>query len=93
MNKIELAFDKALTNLAGYEFGMKIYNEQVKGKIDLNKNFVFVFPKQIRVVASSFVQGFFSEIVEQIGLMATEERTIIESENERFAKSLLEKLQ
>ena len=93
MNRIKLVFDKSLSNLAGYEFGIKIYNEQVKGKINLEVPFVFEFPEQIKVVASSFVQGFFADIVNQIGLLATEERTKIESVNSRLSSSLLQKLQ
>lgn len=93
MNKVILYFEKTLTNLAGYEFGIEIYEEQVKGKIDTNKEFFIEFPKQIKVVASSFVQGFFEEIVNEIGLLATEERAIIVSENDKIVKTLIKKLQ
>lgn len=93
MNKVILYFEKALTNLAGYEFGIETYEKQVKGKIDINKDFIIEFPKQIKVVASSFVQGFFEEIVNEIGLLATEERAIIVSENDKIVKTLIKKLQ
>lgn len=93
MTHIILNFDKTLSNLAGYEFGLSVYNEQVKGKIDLSDEFIFEFPEQIKGVASSFVQGFFADIVKQIGLLATEERTHIISPNERITTSLLQKLQ
>lgn len=93
MNKVKLYFEKALTNLAGYEFGIEVYEEQVKGKIDINREFIIEFPEQIKVVASSFVQGFFEEIVNSIGLLATEERTVIVSNNEKIVKTLIKKLQ
>lgn len=43
-NIIELSFDKALTILAGFDFGESVYNEQVKGKVDLNRDIHIVFP-------------------------------------------------
>lgn len=63
-NGIGLVFDNTLTNLAWYEYGKKVYEQQVQEKIDLNEEFQLVFPKQIKGVASSFVQGFFEQIVE-----------------------------
>ncbi|MBE5854145.1 MAG: hypothetical protein E7297_02165 [Lachnospiraceae bacterium] len=93
MNKVELVFDKKLTNLAGYDYGVSIYNEQVKGKIDLNETFEIVFPAQIKGIASSFVQGFFEEIVVNIGLIETGKRARIISENEGFQEMVLAKLQ
>lgn len=91
MNKIDLVFDKKLTNLAGYDFGVRIYKEQIKGKIELYEKFELVFPEQIRMVASSFVQGLFEDIVKQIGLKATEENLYIE--NEKIYRSIINKLQ
>ena len=92
-NSIELVFDNTLTNLAGYDYGVSIYNSQVKGKIDLNTEFFIVFPKQIRGVASSFVQGFFENIVDDIGLLQTEKNTRIVSERPGFAEMIMSKLQ
>lgn len=94
MNSIKLFFnDKTLSNLAGYDFGKSVYDEQVKGKLDLSHEFSFEFPDEIKGVASSFVQGFFADIVAQIGLLATEQRVKIISINERIEKTLLQKLQ
>jgi len=93
MNKISLEFDKTLTNLAGYDYGKAIYDEQVKGKIDIDKEFGIEFPSQIRGVASSFVQGFFEDIVDNIGLIETEKNVHIISENEGFHQMVMSKLQ
>lgn len=93
MNNIKLSFEKSLSNLAGYEFGVSVYEKQAKGKLDLSKNFTIEFPPEINGVASSFVQGFFEEIVKQIGLSATEERTKIVSVNPKIEHGLLKKLQ
>lgn len=92
-NRIELRFTNTLTNLAGYDFGLNIYNTQVKGKINLNQPFEIIFPKQIKGVASSFVQGFFENIVEEIGLLQTEKNTRIISEKPGFADMIMKKLQ
>ena len=93
MNKIALSFSKSLSNLAGYEFGLSTFKEQVKGNIDLRKEFFIEFPPEIKGVASSFVQGFFEEIVEEIGLLATEQRAKIISLNSNIQENLLRKLQ
>jgi len=90
MNKINLIFDKKLTNLAGYDFGVKTFEKQVEGKLNFNEKFEIVFPNEIRMVAVSFVQGFFSEIVKQIGLKSTEENLIVS--NEKLYNSIIKKL-
>lgn len=92
-NAVILEFSKTITNLAGYDFGLKIFDEQVFGKIDLNQKYEIIFPSEIKGVASSFVQGFFSKIVDEIGLATTEERTIITASNDKLAASILSKLQ
>lgn len=91
-NVIVLKFPLTLTNLAGYDYGLTIYKEQMKGKININNEYVIKFPSHIKSVASSFVQGFFSEIVNEIGLLETERHTKIESENENLSNSILKKL-
>lgn len=66
--KIELKFDNDMTRLAGNPFGREIYNEQVKDRLDMNAYNIIIFPESIVGIASSFVQGFFSDIVNKIGL-------------------------
>lgn len=92
-NKIELKFDNSLTSLAGYEYGISVYENQVKGKLDLKKSFQLVFPEQIKGVASSFVQGFFEEIVNCIGLLNTEHNAKIISPRPGFSEMIMSKLQ
>ena len=62
-NKVELKFDKTVTRLAGNPYGRLVYEEQVKGKVDFGKTVYITFPDEIIYIASSFVQGFFDEIV------------------------------
>ena len=92
-NRVELVFDNTLTNLAGYEYGVSIYDKQVDGRLDLNHSFEIVFPAQIRGVASSFVQGFFEKIVDTIGLLQTEKNAMIVSEKQGFSEMVMSKLQ
>ncbi len=88
MKVVKLIFDKSQTRLAGFPYGETTYREQVKpiyDKIsDENEQVKLVFPNQIEKVASSFVQGFFSELINSIGYKKIEERFIIESSNEKL---------
>lgn len=59
--------DKSLTKLAGNPFGRELFDEQIRGKIDLNVPFTIEFPEQIDYLASSFIQGFFGGIYLTIG--------------------------
>ncbi|WP_302810510.1 MULTISPECIES: STAS-like domain-containing protein [Eubacterium] len=93
MNRVTLKFNNTLTNLAGAEFGKEIYEEQVKGKLDLNKKFEIQFPDQVKIVASSFVNSFFADIVREIGLKGLEDRLVIISNNSKLHDSIIKKLQ
>lgn len=77
--KIYLKFDKTLSGLAGFDYGYKIYCEQALGH-DFD---TIVFPKEIELVATSFTQGFFRDLMEKYGADYVREHYRIESENER----------
>ena len=91
-NKVKLTFDNNIIGLAGYEYGMQIYDLQVKDKIDINQKFYIEIPSNIQFAASSFVQGFFSKIIYKIGLYLTEERANIISDNENIKNKFISKL-
>lgn len=91
-NKITLNLKTDIIGLAGYEYGKQIYETQVKGNIDINKDFYIEIPSNIQFAASSFVQGFFSHIIEEIGLSLTEKRAKIISENTSIKNKFLNKL-
>lgn len=91
--KITLIFKKDLTKLAGNPFGQKTYEEQVKGKVDLTQKINFIIPSAIDRVASSFIQGFFSEIVDEIGIVGIEELIDFESSIPDFKDFVLENLE
>ena len=59
---IVLEFDKELNALAGYDYGKKVYKDQVLGKLDLvsdTSNCTIIFPERIGVAAISFIEGFY----------------------------------
>ncbi len=88
MNKVELVFNKAETRLAGFPYGRDVYMKQVNGKVDLSGQIEIVFPKQIEKVASSFVQGFFSELVSKIGYIGIDQKVTIVSSSSRLSDTI-----
>ena len=90
-NIVELNIDKNFTCLAGNDYGKKIYSEQVKNKIDISRDFYIKFPTSVKFISSSFVVGFFFEIIDEIGLKMTEERAHIISEYESV-RSIINKI-
>ena len=92
MERIELLFPKDLCKLAGNSYGVAIYDEFVKGKVDYSKKTTIVFPAQINRIDSSFIQGFFDEILKKIGLKGIEERIEIESSIPDLKRFILDNL-
>ena len=96
MKIIQLEFVKSETRLAGFPYGETTYDEQVKNKI-LDTDFVdngikIIFPNQIKKVASSFVQGFFSELINSVGYGEIERCFLIETADEKLTKRILENI-
>lgn len=93
MNKnILLKFDEDITRLAGYPYGKSVYEKQVKDNIDFDEVSVITFPPQIVAIASSFVQGFFEEIVTKVGILGIGDRVIIQTGSENLTKSIFDNL-
>lgn len=90
--RINLVFPKDLTKLAGNSFGTQIFIDQVKNKIDYNKECIIVFPNQIDRIATSFIQGFFDDILQHIGLSGIKEQIFFESSITDLKKFVLENL-
>lgn len=88
---IELKFDKTITSLAGNPYGRKVFDEQVKDKINYMDQCIIIFPDQIVRVASSFVQGFFKDIVANVGLLNFTNQIIIKG-NPRVIKTIKENI-
>lgn len=78
-NKYELDFDKSLTKLSGFELGKNMFDEQIKGKISYEKEIEIVIPERVDLIGSSFIQGFFEDIVNNIGISGVEKGVSIKS--------------
>lgn len=93
MNIIQLKFGKAVTRLAGNDYGRQIYQEQVKDIIDFSSVTQIVFPEQIISIASSFVQGFFDEIIANIGILGIGKQIVIVAPSLDVEKKIIKNLQ
>ena len=87
-NVIYLRFEKSDDRLAGNPYGKKIFRDQVSNFIKYDQKNIIVFPDQIRWVASSFVQGFFSEVVEKIGYANFDSIIQIKARNSEVAQNI-----
>lgn len=89
---IELEFDKLSTSLAGNPYGESVFEDQVKNKIDYNTRTEIVFPDQIEDIATSFIQGFFREIIEKIGIAGFEEKIIVKAKDESLVRKITDNI-
>lgn len=92
-NIIKLDIRKDLTKLAGNSFGRQVYASQVKDKINLEEEIVIIIPERIDRIATSFIQGFFSDIVSVIGISGVEDRVKVVSSIPDINKFILENLE
>lgn len=91
-NEITLEFDKVISGLAGYDYGKEVFEQQVKEKIDYNNKIIIIFPETIKRIASSFIQGFFEEIVEEIGICGVEKNIEIRSSKLDMKQTIINNL-
>lgn len=80
-NVIKIQVDKSLSNLAGNRFGRQVYNEQIRNKLKEDMTNTILIPNVIDDVASSFVQGIYSEISEKYGKEKARLLMVLKSEN------------
>ncbi len=66
-NLIKLQFGNTIVALAGYDYGVDVFKSLVEKKVDLDNSIMIEIPDTIQIVASSFVEGFFSKWVEKYG--------------------------
>lgn len=81
MITINLQFNNSLVALSGRDYGIKTFESQVKGELvkHQDEKITVVFPTYIRKVASSFVQGFFDELLKTKGIDSIRENILIET--------------
>lgn len=93
MNNIfELNFDKSMTCIAGYEYGEQIFISQIKNSISYDDKITIIFPERIVKVASSFIQGLFKEIIDNIGYDGFEKNVIIKTRSDELTSQLRGKI-
>lgn len=93
MKTVILKFDNSVTRLAGNPYGKSIYESQVKDSYnDYLEKLTIVFPNNIEKVASSFVQGFFSELVLKIGYEGIEKNVEVKSGSKELSDLILKRL-
>lgn len=92
VNRFELDFDKALTKLSGFDLGKDMYDEQIGKTIDFNKNITIVIPERVDLIGSSFIQGFFEEIVNSIGISGIDERMTVLSSIPNIKQIIIDNL-
>lgn len=90
--QVKIEVKKSLTKLAGYSYGKSLYENQVKGKIDLKDGIEIIFPDNIEDMASSFIQGFFYELVEKIGIKGIERQVNIVAADNMIKDKIIKNL-
>ena len=79
-NKFELDFNKSLTKLSGFDLGKDMFDKQIKDKVKYNDgNIEVIIPDRVDLIGSSFIQGFFEDMVNNIGISGIEKKVIIKS--------------
>ena len=86
--EIKLEFKKTLKGLAGFEFGEKTYKEQVKDR-QCDK---IIFPDHIEMIASSFIQGFFSSLIEKKGEKYIKDNIKIDARNKQLVERIYDNI-
>jgi len=89
---IDLEFDRTLVALAGFPFGQATFQNQVKEKANLKDSVIIKFPNNITRIASSFVQGFFDEWLNNYGADAIIKYVQIISSNEKIHELIFSNL-
>ena len=91
-NIINLEFNKLITNLSGNRLGVKVFKDQVKDRFVPGKQNEVVFPEQIEDIASSFIQGLYSEISEKYGKIEAKNFMILTSQNNKAQEKIEESI-
>lgn len=92
MKTIDLKFNKSLIALAGNPFGRNTFKDQVAPHLEGENEFCIVFPNQIEMIASSFVQGFFAHWLQEYGVDGVFQHVQIKAKNDDVVKRICENL-
>lgn len=78
-NRIELKYDKLVTNLTGNKLGRREYKKQIESNLEYDKMNIIVFPDQIDDVGMSFFQGLCQELLNRFGRKNVKEYIRVQS--------------
>jgi len=95
MKVIELNFKNTIAGLAGFKYGQEVYEkhaEDILGNLENNDKIIIRFPNNIQRIASSFIQGFFSVLIQKYGVTYIKEKINIKSIDERLEKQVMDKI-
>lgn len=92
MSKISISLPPTVKSLTYNPFGKKIYSDQVKEHVDLSGMNEIVFPNQVEKASSSFVQGFFADVIDTMGIEAVDAHFKIISPNDKLVECFKEGL-
>lgn len=93
---IHLKIEDSITGLAGFPYGKAVFDEQVKNEVtaaDYEQGIEIVFPDKIKRITSSFVQGFFSDLVTQLGYYGVQNSIKVSSSSAALSASVFEALE
>ena len=91
--QIKLNIRRDITKLAGNNYGKVIYQTQVRDNINLDEEVVFIIPEQIDRAASSFVQGFFDDIIKRNGIEGIKTRITFQTSIPNFKQFVIDNLE
>lgn len=89
MNKeIYLKFGQQESSIAGNPYGESVFDEQIKDKMDFSVHTTIIFPNQIDDIAISFIQGFFKNMIEQVGTETCRKQITIKAGKEELVQKI-----
>ncbi len=89
---IKLECDKTINVLVGFEAGKSAYESQIKGKTTFDNKITIIVPDNIKRIGSSFIQGFFGQIKETIGIQGIENLIEVKSSETDFTEMIVDNL-
>lgn len=92
MKEIKIECDKTINVLVGFQAGKSTYESQVKNKINYDEKVTIIVPDNIKRIGSSFIQGFFEEIKDNIGIKGIEDLIEVKSKDVDFKQTVIENL-
>lgn len=92
MKTININLDKSISRLAGFDYGKEIYRNQVHLELHSTEKTEIRFPDNIHKVATSFVQGFFSDLVNSIGYDYIRNNIIIKAKDDALINEIWDRL-